>query len=75
MVAGDGTGVTSLFARKRFQDKIFHAVSGISAKVSDRTFNPGKFNPNLSWPHYRTLLRVENPEARAFYEIGNSLAF
>ena len=23
----------------------------------------------LSWTHYRLLLRVENPEARAFYEI------
>ena len=26
-------------------------------------------HPNLSWTHYRTLLRVDKPEARAFYEI------
>ena len=26
-------------------------------------------HPNLSWTHYRTLLRVEKAEARAFYEI------
>lgn len=30
---------------------------------------PGQLNPNLSWTHYRTLLRVDKPEARAFYEI------
>jgi uncharacterized protein DUF1016 len=24
--------------------------------------------PKLSWPHYRLLLRVDSPEARAFYE-------
>ena len=26
------------------------------------------FNPNLSWSHYRALMRVENREARDFYE-------
>ena len=26
-------------------------------------------NPNLSWTHYRTLLRSDDPSARAFYEI------
>ena len=30
---------------------------------------PGLPHPNLSWTHYRTLLRVAVPEARAFYEI------
>ncbi len=30
---------------------------------------PGRLHPNLSWTHYRTLLRVGLPEARAFYEI------
>jgi hypothetical protein len=27
------------------------------------------FHPNLSWSHYRALMRVENIHARAFYEI------
>jgi predicted nuclease of restriction endonuclease-like (RecB) superfamily len=27
------------------------------------------FPPDLSWSHYLALLRVENPQARAFYEI------
>lgn len=26
------------------------------------------FNPNLSWSHYRALMRVSNEEARIFYE-------
>jgi hypothetical protein len=29
----------------------------------------GQLHSNLSWTHYRTLLRVEKPAARAFYEI------
>ncbi len=27
------------------------------------------FSSRLSWTHYRTLLAVENPSTRAFYEI------
>ena len=59
----------SLITAARLQDEISHAVSGISTEVSGSALNPGKLNPNLSWTHYRTLLRVEKPEARAFYEI------
>jgi len=29
---------------------------------------PPSFNPNLSWSHYRALMRVENSAARRFYE-------
>ena len=29
---------------------------------------PQGFSPQLSWSHYRALMRVEDPEARAFYE-------
>lgn len=32
-------------------------------------WEPGRLNPNLSWTHYRTLLRIESTAARAFYEI------
>jgi predicted nuclease of restriction endonuclease-like (RecB) superfamily len=32
-------------------------------------WRPGRLHPNLSWTHYRTLLRVDKPEARSFYEI------
>jgi hypothetical protein len=33
------------------------------------SWKPGQLHPNLSWTHYRMLLRVDRPEARAFYEI------
>lgn len=33
------------------------------------SWEPGRLHPNLSWTHYRTLLRVDKTEARAFYEI------
>ncbi|MDP2970689.1 MAG: PDDEXK nuclease domain-containing protein, partial [Deltaproteobacteria bacterium] len=32
------------------------------------SWQPGHLHPNLSWTHYRTLLRVEKEGARAFYE-------
>jgi predicted nuclease of restriction endonuclease-like (RecB) superfamily len=35
----------------------------------DESWKPGRLHPNLSWTHYRTLLRVDKPQARAFYEI------
>jgi predicted nuclease of restriction endonuclease-like (RecB) superfamily len=34
-----------------------------------QSWKPGSLHPDLSWTHYRTLLRVDKPEARAFYEI------
>lgn len=30
--------------------------------------SPSSFHPNLSWSHYRALMRVENNAARQFYE-------
>jgi predicted nuclease of restriction endonuclease-like (RecB) superfamily len=37
--------------------------------VRGQSWTPGQLHPNLSWTHYRTLLRVEKSEARSFYEI------
>ncbi|MDI7260626.1 MAG: PDDEXK nuclease domain-containing protein [Thermodesulfobacteriota bacterium] len=37
--------------------------------LSSESWQPGHLHPNLSWTHYRTLLRVEKTEVRAFYEI------
>jgi predicted nuclease of restriction endonuclease-like (RecB) superfamily len=34
-----------------------------------QSWEPGQLHPNLSWTHYRTLLRVDKADARAFYEI------
>ncbi len=33
------------------------------------SWQPGTLNPGLSWSHYRSLLRVSRPAARAFYEV------
>lgn len=33
------------------------------------SWRPGQLHSSLSWTHYRTLLRVDKTEARAFYEI------
>ena len=46
---------------------ISHAVRGKSGQSSSWT--PGLLHPNLSWTHYRVLLRVDKPEARSFYEV------
>lgn len=46
-------------------------VGEISNAVGSNSGNwmPGWLNPNLSWTHYRTLMRVDRPEARSFYEV------
>ena len=52
-----------------------HAVRGNSDAVRRNSgkqrqpWKPGQLNTGLSWTHYRTLLRVEKPHARSFYEI------
>jgi predicted nuclease of restriction endonuclease-like (RecB) superfamily len=33
------------------------------------SWQPGRLSPNLSWTHYRALLRVEDARPRSFYEI------
>ncbi len=41
----------------------------IGYAARSQSWTPGLLNPNLSWTHYRTLLRVDKAEARSFYEI------
>ena len=53
-------------------EEISHAVRAefnIGYAPRSQSWHPGQLNPNLSWTHYRTLLRVEKPAARSFYEI------
>jgi predicted nuclease of restriction endonuclease-like (RecB) superfamily len=53
--------------------EIGHAVSDQSPTAAlsrpNPDWKPGRLHPNLSWTHYRTLVKVENLDARAFYEI------
>ncbi|MFH0939962.1 MAG: PDDEXK nuclease domain-containing protein [Planctomycetota bacterium] len=63
------------------RNQISHAPSGKSVKAIDvlpsvifhapraESWKPGWLHSNLSWTHYRTLLRVDKTEARSFYEI------
>jgi predicted nuclease of restriction endonuclease-like (RecB) superfamily len=37
--------------------------------MRSESWQAGQLHPNLSWTHYRTFLRVDKVEARAFYEI------
>lgn len=48
---------------------ILHAPGARSQRHRDEAWQPGRLSPNLSWTHYRTLLRVQKSDARAFYEI------
>jgi len=48
---------------------IFHAVRGKLEAWQLPVHKPGQLHPGLSWTHYRTLLRVDRKQARAFYEI------
>lgn len=63
---GRGFSVTSLKDIRQFYLTfsdylpIGHAVRGRSQKT---------LNPNLSWIHYRALMRVSRSEARQFYEV------
>ena len=49
-----------------------HALRGdsmLSHTSDDQSWRPGLLHSNLSWTHYRILLRVNSTDARAFYEI------
>jgi predicted nuclease of restriction endonuclease-like (RecB) superfamily len=39
------------------------------AREAVGVWQAGRLSSNLSWSHYRSLLRITRPEARAFYEI------
>ncbi len=41
----------------------------ISDAPPRKSWKPGLLNPELSWTHYRALLRVQDAQPQAFYEI------
>lgn len=64
-------GILHATSGELYEAAIFHAVRGESVGVAEspKVDGSGQLNPNLSWTHYRTLLRVGRAEARTFYEI------
>lgn len=63
------SGQISDALRRKSSRSLTRLSKGIGYAVSDESWKPGRLHPNLSWTHYRALLRVDQPEARAFYEI------
>ncbi len=56
--------------RKSGSTGIHHTLRGeLPEPETAQTWEPGRLSANLSWTHYRTLLRIDSPDARAFYEI------
>ncbi len=45
------------------------SISDLPVDSKSEAWKPGRLNPNLSWTHYRNLLRVSRDAARTFYEI------
>jgi predicted nuclease of restriction endonuclease-like (RecB) superfamily len=59
-----GTSTIRYALRSEFKD-----LSTMGPVVAPSDWQPGSLHPNLSWTHYRTLLRVSRSEVCAFYEI------
>jgi len=72
-----GSVISDALRRKLPATSADEIADSTRAEANDLRFNarsakcwkPGLLHPKLSWTHYRTLLRVDKPEARAFYEI------
>ena len=63
-----------LISETASRNLVFPAISETPSRKSDEpdsagSWQPGMLNPNLSWSHYRLLLRVSRQQARGFYEI------
>ena len=50
-------------------DPVQYVTAMTSAALTTMPWEAGRLHPNLSWTHYRTLLKVDRREARNFYEI------
>lgn len=51
-------------ARGKFAPDSARSQVAISHAPRQESWQPGQLHPSLSWTHYRTLLRVDKPEAR-----------
>jgi Uncharacterized conserved protein len=77
---GRGFSVSALQYRRAFYlayPKLLPVLSGtekqhalrVISHDSQQSWRPGQLHSGLSWTHYRTLLKIERPDARDFYEI------
>jgi len=68
-----GFGVDTLERARRFyliyqSDVLDTSEEKISAPLERKSLLP-HFNPDLSWSHYRELIKISRADARKFYEI------
>lgn len=70
----DSSAAISATIRHTPRGEFASALSLPSIRHTPRgeSWRPGFLNPNLAWSLYRQLLKVESPEARAFYEIESA---
>jgi DUF1016 N-terminal domain len=61
--------------RRKTARSLTRLPKGIGYTVRDESWKPGRLHPNLSWTHYRALLRVDHSEVRAFYGIEANRRF
>ncbi|MDE2414299.1 MAG: DUF1016 family protein [Comamonadaceae bacterium] len=68
----DGAAISSRVGRESVTVAIRHPagdeLGALAISSPAGTTLPAGFSPQLSWSHYRALMRVENTEARDFYE-------
>lgn len=69
-----GDGSKGYAVRSLLPPALTHSESGKgyaprSLSQQSPSWKPGRLHSNLSWTHYRTLLRVDEPKSRSFYEI------
>ena len=65
---GRGFGIDTLEHARKFY-LVYSAPLSEKSDTVCRKLDTPKFSPNLSWSHYRSLMRITRPEARQFYEI------
>jgi predicted nuclease of restriction endonuclease-like (RecB) superfamily len=66
---GTGYSVTNLKNFRTFHLVYADRVPAIRHEARDELPEARGFSSELSWTHYRLLMRVENQQARSFYEI------
>lgn len=63
------SAISETLSRKSRSRSEGNSPFGEILRGSVSNWTTGRLHPGLSWSHYRGLLRVDSPEARAFYEV------
>jgi predicted nuclease of restriction endonuclease-like (RecB) superfamily len=59
----------ALLRKSSIEGSEFADANAIQHAPRVESWKPGQLNPNISWTHYRTLLKVKRIDVRNFYEI------